>query len=1055
MTAGNKKRIDRRVRTLIENGVHSRQRTCIVLVGNRARDQVVNLHFILEKASLRAKPSVLWCYKKDLGFTTHRGKRLAEEKKLARRGVHLDTQEEVFSRFLSGTQIRFCFYKETHKILGNTYGMLVLQDFEALSPNVLARTVETVEGGGLILFLLTTVKSLKQFYSMAMDIHQRFRTEAHQHVVPRFNERFLLSLKHMDNCLILDETLDVVPWALKTLHLKPVMESRPEDDDSYKELTELKVSLADTQPIGTLVSQAKTIDQAKALLQFVEAISERTLRSTVTLTAARGRGKSATLGLSIAAAIAYGYASIFVTSPSPENLTTLFDFVLKGFKCLSYDDQNDYDVIRSKDPEHKHAVVRINIYNKDHRQTIQYIDPQQSSKVTNAELVVIDEAAAIPLPFVKALLGPYIVFMASTINGYEGTGRSLSLKLIQQLRQKVGNQKLNTNQQKLRELSLDTPIRYARGDPVEAWLNGLLCLDSTLAPPSTKQCPHPSACDMYSINRDTLFSYNKVSELFLQRMVALYVASHYKNTPNDLQLLSDAPAHRIFTLLAPITSPNELPEILCVVQVALEGDISLKTVRSTLRQGIKQAGDLIPWTMCQQSLLVAVFPISFILIPCHLISLSQQYQDDNFGQLSGARIVRIATHPDYQGMGYGKRAIEQLKAFYNGTLLDISESGQRHNIESDPEGFDQNEEEILQPRKNLPPLIRKLDEVEPDTLDYLALQTDNQTNFTFKGVSFGATGPLYNIDTQNELTGEHTCIMLYPLETSRMSGKWLRPFWMDFIHRYMVLLGSSFRHFLPSLALGILETVPCVSQEDDATEEDLTIAVLESTFTSYDLKRLNSYVNQMVDFHVILDLVPSVAKLFFTQKLTQVQLSPVQQGILLGLGLQHKTIEEMESSLGLPASQLLGLFRRALEQINKAFRKLQEAHIRCFILELPTAIEDDLDRLQQEAGQEELQKLESAAYVNEEHRQRLLDTFSKYSITADEEAFNQAIVGKGSVSRVSIARKEKPVEASAKRTANPLDDQEKHLKGVKQAGKKAKKAKGAPSKKLKHHKKSK
>ena len=34
-----------------------------------------------------------------------------------------------------------------------------------------------------------------------------------------------------------------------------------------------------------------------------------------------------------------------------------------------------------------------------------------------AELVVIDEAAAIPLPYVRALLGPYLVFMASTING--------------------------------------------------------------------------------------------------------------------------------------------------------------------------------------------------------------------------------------------------------------------------------------------------------------------------------------------------------------------------------------------------------------------------------------------------------------------------------------------------------------------------------------------------------------------------------------------------------------------------------------------------------------
>ena len=39
---------------------------------------------------------------------------------------------------------------------------------------------------------------------------------------------------------------------------------------------------------------------------------------------------------------------------------------------------------------------------------------------------------------------------------------------------------------------------------------------------------HPDQCELYSIDRDTLFSYNKVSEVFLQRMVALYVSSHYK-----------------------------------------------------------------------------------------------------------------------------------------------------------------------------------------------------------------------------------------------------------------------------------------------------------------------------------------------------------------------------------------------------------------------------------------------------------------------------------------------------------------------------------------------
>jgi N-acetyltransferase 10 len=40
---------------------------------------------------------------------------------------------------------------------------------------------------------------------------------------------------------------------------------------------------------------------------------------------------------------------------------------------------------------------------------------------------VIDEAAAIPLPTVKALLGPYLVFLCSTINGYEGTGERCRL----------------------------------------------------------------------------------------------------------------------------------------------------------------------------------------------------------------------------------------------------------------------------------------------------------------------------------------------------------------------------------------------------------------------------------------------------------------------------------------------------------------------------------------------------------------------------------------------------------------------------------------------------
>lgn len=238
--------------------------------------------------------------------------------------------------------------------------------------------------------------------------------------------------------------------------------------------------------------------------------------------------------------------------------------------------------------------------------------------------------------------------MASTINGYEGTGRSLSLKLIQQLREstrpsltkdvaadedegtvasssKKATVKAPPKSRTLREIQLDTPIRYAAGDKVERWLNSLLCLDASVLPKASHSgCPHPPECELFYVSRDTLFSYHPASEVFLQRMMALYVASHYKNQPNDLQLLSDAPAHHLFVLLPPIKDDeSHLPEPLVVLQVALEGKISKSAIMEGLSRGYRAGGDMIPWL------------------------ISQQFQESKFALLSGARVVRIATHPDY------------------------------------------------------------------------------------------------------------------------------------------------------------------------------------------------------------------------------------------------------------------------------------------------------------------------------------------------------------------------------------------------------------------------
>ena len=128
-----------------------------------------------------------------------------------------DSSVDNFELFLSSTDINWCYYKDSHRVLGSTVGMLVLQDFEALTPNLMARTIETVEGGGLVIFLMRSVKSLKQLYTMSMDVHSRYRTEGAGDVVPRFNERFILSLGKCNNCLVCDDELNVLPLSKSAL----------------------------------------------------------------------------------------------------------------------------------------------------------------------------------------------------------------------------------------------------------------------------------------------------------------------------------------------------------------------------------------------------------------------------------------------------------------------------------------------------------------------------------------------------------------------------------------------------------------------------------------------------------------------------------------------------------------------------------------------------------------------------------------------------------------------------------------------------------------------
>ncbi|KAI1827131.1 DUF699-domain-containing protein [Xylaria intraflava] len=920
-----RKEVDSRIPTLIRNCIQSNQRGLFLLVGDESKDVIAKLYHILINLNLKGNKSVLWAYsKKLLGFTSHRAKREKKIQKEIKRGIREPNTEDAFELFVSLSDIRYTYYKETDKILGNTYGLAVLQDFEGITPNVLARTIETVQGGGLCILLLRGIKSLKQLYTLSMSVHSRFRTEAHQDVVARFNERFLLSLGSCQNCLVIDDELNVLPISGgKGITPLPPADLDEPKTEAQKELDAIKDSLQETEVVGSLVGLARTVDQAKAILTFIDAITEKQLRGTATLTAARGRGKSACLGLAIAAAIALGYSNIFVTSPSPENLKTLFQFIFKGFDALNYQDHTDYQIVQSTNPDFQKAIVRVNV-TRTHRQTIQYIRPEDAHVLGQCELLVIDEAAAIPLPTVKKLIGSYLVFMASTVNGYEGTGRSLSLKLIKQLREQsrastagadtetidraTGKTSKVTDDhlpgtRSLREITLGEPIRYSQGDAVEKWLNTLLVLDTPQTTRLSKGCPDPASCHLLKINRDTLFSFHPVAEKFLQQLVQLFVASHYKNSPDDLQLLSDAPSHELFVLCAPLDpNSNRLPEPLCAIQIALEGQISRQSVLNSLSRGSRPAGDLIPWLV------------------------SQQFQDDEFASLSGARVVRIATAPEFTSMGYGAKALSELISFYEGKFANLSEGELENEVDivrvtdSELENGTLKDEITVRDIATLPPLFSKLSECRPSAIEYV-------------GVSYGLTQPLHKFwrkngfvpvylrQTPNDLTGEHTCVMLRPLESSDKT--WLGSYANDFHSRFLSLLSYRFRLFDSKTAIGINESASSgVRLDPSYSPAPFTKEALDQTLTPFDLKRLAAYANNLLDYHVILDLMPRISEPYFKGRLNEIQLTGLQRAMLLAVSLQRKDLDAVAADLSIPSSQTLAMFIKIVKKFVAHFEGL-------------------------------------------------------------------------------------------------------------------------------------
>lgn len=324
-------------------------------------------------------------------------------------------------------------------------------------------------------------------------------------------------------------------------------------------------------------------------LHIIEQISQKKSGHYI-ITAERGRGKSATLG-AIAAKLtqASPAISICITAPAKNCITT----------CQAWY-QTSLDIGSS------HSI-------KQNNELAFHAPDALIQNKPGLDVLIIDEAAALPAQILKQLaqIYPFIIY-ATTEHGYEGSGKGFSKKFINQLKYK---------QFTLAQFTLNEPIRWAKGDPLENWLNHIFLLN---AEPNIA-----AACNQYSISwlskPELIENESKLASLF-----GLLTQAHYRTTPSDLRYLLDSPDMQVCMM------QNQAQQIIAVCLISIEGPLPQALATQCLQGKRRPNGHLTPQLIAAQA--------GF----------------DKFATLAGWRIVRIAVDPQYQQQGYGSQLINWL-----------------------------------------------------------------------------------------------------------------------------------------------------------------------------------------------------------------------------------------------------------------------------------------------------------------------------------------------------------------------------------------------------------
>jgi len=362
-----------------------------------------------------------------------------------------------------------------------------------------------------------------------------------------------------------------------------------------------------------------TKDQQKVLDAIIHVAFGHRHRPLV-VTADRGRGKSAVLGMAAAACLLQGKNHIGITaSRKPQVHTVLYFcqyFLSFWAKNPEKMPKNLKHLSKSPAPLKNLSLEKGNIqfYAPD-----SLLNPDNQTTSVKLDLLLVDEAASLPLPILQQLLTlyPRLVF-TTTLHGYEGSGRGFGLRFVQLL-----------EAYQWRQLELKKPIRWAEQDPLEIWLNDLL-----LSPKQTQlkaikpinKSFNSQSLKIESIPTQTLWQ--KPYEL--QAIFELLARAHYQTQPNDLLQLLEAPHLKLWVLRKQNTNANyafDSHPILAVLLATEEGGLPNNSNNHF-------QGHLIP----QQ--------------------LFQQTQNAQWRLLKSWRIVRLAVAADAQQQGLGTQLVQ-------------------------------------------------------------------------------------------------------------------------------------------------------------------------------------------------------------------------------------------------------------------------------------------------------------------------------------------------------------------------------------------------------------